>query len=170
MSALIDDLLALSRITRTPLRREHVDLSNLAAEVADELRRRDPSRTVVVDIAPGLTASGDRRLIRIVLDNLLGNAWKFTSKRSAGQISVGTENTADGPAFYVRDNGVGFNMAYADRLFAPFQRLHKASEFEGTGIGLATVQRIISRHGGRLTATAEVDVGARFLFTLDGVR
>jgi signal transduction histidine kinase len=167
MSALIEDLLNLSRITRATLRREPVDLTGLAAGVVEELRRRDPARAVVVDVAQGLTAKGDRQLLRIVLENLLGNAWKFTARRPEARISFGAEVGPGGPAFFVRDNGAGFDMAYADKLFAPFQRLHKSSEFEGTGIGLATVQRIVSRHGGRLTASAEVDVGATFCFTLE---
>jgi signal transduction histidine kinase len=167
MSALIEDLLNLSRITRTALRRQPVDLTSLAAGVVEELRRRDPSRTVVVEIAPGLTANGDRQLLGIVLENLLGNAWKFTAKRSQARISFGSDASAAGATFFVRDNGAGFDMAYADRLFSPFQRLHKSSDFEGTGIGLATVQRIVSRHGGRLSASAEVEVGATFCFTLE---
>ena len=167
MSALIEDLLNLSRITRATLRREPVDLTGLAVGVVEELRRRDPARTVVVDVARGLTANGDRQLLRIVLENLLGNAWKFTARRPEARISFGVEAGAGGPMFFVRDNGAGFDMAYADKLFAPFQRLHRSSEFEGTGIGLATVQRIVSRHGGRLTASAEVEVGATFSFTLE---
>jgi signal transduction histidine kinase len=170
MSALIEGLLGLSRISRTPLRREPVDLSELAVEVAEELQRRDPARVVTFDVASGLNATGDRQLIRVVLDNLIGNAWKFTSKRPEARIWVGSETTPGGVAFFVRDNGAGFDMAYAQRLFAPFQRLHQESDFEGTGIGLATVQRIISGHGGRLTATGEVEGGAKFVFTLEGDR
>lgn len=170
MSALIDGLLGLSRISRKPLRREQVDLSGIALEVAEELRRREPARAVIVDVAPGLTARGDRQLIRIAVDNLLGNAWKFTAKRAEGRIWVGSETTPEGVAFFVRDNGAGFDMSYANRLFTPFQRLHKESDFEGTGIGLATVQRIISGHGGRLAAIGEVEVGAKFIFTLEGTR
>jgi signal transduction histidine kinase/GAF domain-containing protein len=166
MSDLIDDLLKLSRIARTPVRRERVDLSTLANEVAEELRRREPHRAVTIDVATGLSADGDRQLVRIVLDNLLGNAWKFTSKRPEGRIQFGVETIASGRAFFVRDNGAGFDMSYADKLFAPFQRLHKASEFDGTGIGLATVQRIITRHAGHLSAVGEADVGATFFFTL----
>jgi light-regulated signal transduction histidine kinase (bacteriophytochrome) len=166
MSDLIDDLLKLSRIARTPVRRERVDLSTLANEVAEDLRRREPHRAVTIDVATGLSADGDRQLVRIVLDNLLGNAWKFTSKRPEGRIQFGVETIASGRAFFVRDNGAGFDMSYADKLFAPFQRLHKASEFDGTGIGLATVQRIITRHAGHLSAVGEADVGATFFFTL----
>jgi signal transduction histidine kinase len=167
MSALIEDLLNLSRITRVALRRQPVDLTGLAAGVVEELRRRDPSRRVVVEIAQGLSANGDRQLLGIVLENLLGNAWKFTAKRSEARISFGSDASAAGSAFFVRDNGAGFDMAYADKLFSPFQRLHRSSDFEGTGIGLATVQRIVNRHGGRLSASAEVDVGATFCFTLE---
>jgi signal transduction histidine kinase len=167
MSALIEALLDLSRITRATVRREPVDLTRLATGVVEELRRREPSRAVVAEIAEGLTANGDRQLLRIVLENLLGNAWKFTARRAEARISFGWEAGAAGSAFFVRDNGAGFDMAYADKLFAPFQRLHRSSDFEGTGIGLATVQRIVSRHGGRLSASAEVGVGATFRFTLE---
>jgi signal transduction histidine kinase len=168
MSALIDGLLDLSRITRTPLHREPVNISNLAAGVIEELRRQDPARRVSVNIAEGLTATGDRELIRIALGNLLGNAWKYTAKRPEARISLGRAPATDGQVFFVRDNGAGFDMTYAGKLFSPFQRLHKASDFEGTGIGLATVQRIVARHGGRVSATAAVDAGATFFFTLGG--
>src|SRR5882724_9111485 len=166
MAALIDDLLHLSRISRAALRKEPVSLSELARAVADTLRERDPSRTVSIEIAGGLQAHGDARLITIVLESLLGNAWKYTSKCSNAQIAVGQETQDDETAFFVRDNGAGFDMAYADKLFAPFQRLHQDSDFEGTGIGLATVQRVISRHGGRIWAEAQVGKGATFRFTL----
>jgi light-regulated signal transduction histidine kinase (bacteriophytochrome) len=134
------------------------------------LRERDPSRSVSIEIADELQAHGDARLIAIVLENLLGNAWKFTAKSLQAQIAVGQENNGNETVFFVRDNGAGFDMAYADKLFAPFQRLHLDSEFEGTGIGLATVQRVISRHGGRIWAEAELNAGATFWFTLGAAR
>jgi signal transduction histidine kinase len=166
MSALIEDLLDLSRLNRVPLRREQVDITSIAQGIVEELRQKDPSRQVAVDIARGLTAQGDQHLITIALDNLLGNAWKFTAKRAAASISVGCDDTLEEPAFFVRDDGAGFDMAYARKLFAPFQRLHKSTEFEGTGIGLAIVSRIISRHGGQVWARAAIDEGATFFFTL----
>nr|WP_277991341.1 ATP-binding protein [Corallococcus macrosporus] len=162
MGQLIDDLLKLSRLSRAPLERGDVDVSSLAASVADELRARDPTRAVEVSIAPGLRARADNRLLRVAFENLLGNAWKFTGRRETGHIQVGK---ADG-AFFVRDDGAGFDMAYSDKLFAPFQRLHDATAYPGTGIGLATVQRIVRRHGGRLWTEAAVDQGATFYFTL----
>ena len=167
MSELIDGLLNLSRITRTTLERQAVDLTAMAARVVAELRRRDPFRAVTLQIADGLTASADSRLVRLLLDKLLGNAWKFTAGRDDARISFGLELTTSGPTFFVRDNGAGFDMTYADKLFAPFRRLHHSSEFEGTGIGLATAERIVSRHGGRISALAAVDAGATFFFTLD---
>ncbi|MGE6757292.1 PAS domain S-box protein [Corallococcus interemptor] len=162
MGQLIDDLLKLSRLSRAPLERGDVDVSGLAASVADELRARDPTRAVEVSIRPGLRARADNRLLRVAFENLLGNAWKFTGRRETGHIQVGK---ADG-AFFVRDDGAGFDMAYSDKLFAPFQRLHDATAYPGTGIGLATVQRIVRRHGGRLWTEAAVDQGATFYFTL----
>jgi signal transduction histidine kinase len=166
MGLLIDDLLQLSRVTRAELVREPVDLSALASAVADELRQREPGRDVTFSLQPGLTARGDARLLRVLMDNLLGNAWKFTSKRSGAHVEFFAE-TRDGRTHYaVRDNGVGFNMAYASKLFSPFQRLHKATDFPGTGIGLATVQRIVHRHGGDIQAEATPGGGATFRFTL----
>jgi signal transduction histidine kinase len=162
MGALIDDLLELSRITRATLRDEPVDLSAMARAIVEELRRREPARAVTVEIAPGLTVRGDRRLLNVALENLLGNAWKFTGKRADAHLWFGRE----GDAFFVRDDGAGFDMAYADKLFAPFQRLHRASEFEGTGIGLATVQRVVARHGGRIWAQGAEGEGATFSFTI----
>jgi signal transduction histidine kinase len=166
MAALIDDLLELSRITRATLRDEPVDLSAMARAIVEELRRRDPQRVVTVEIAPGLSVRGDRRLLAIALENLLGNAWKFTGKRAAASVWFGREAAAEGTAFFVRDDGAGFDMAFAGKLFAPFQRLHRASEFDGTGIGLATVQRVVARHGGRIWARGAVDEGATFYFTI----
>lgn len=167
MGQLIEDLLNLSRVSRSDMRLEPVDLSALADAVCEELRRGEPERRVAVSVQPGLEARGDARLLRIVLDNLLGNAWKFTSRRDDARIEFGRAAHDAKPAFAVRDNGAGFNMAYAEQLFTPFQRLHKATEFSGTGIGLATVARIIHRHGGTVWAEAEKGKGATFTFTLD---
>jgi light-regulated signal transduction histidine kinase (bacteriophytochrome) len=170
MSALIDDLLGLSRVSRPVPRKELVNLTELARSVVAELQNKEPGRKVVIEIAEGLSARADPSLITIVLVNLLGNAWKYTAKRLEAQIAFGQESKGNETVFYVRDNGAGFDMAYADKLFAPFQRLHHDSEFEGTGIGLATVQRIVSRHGGRVWAEAVVDEGATFCFTLGDIR
>ncbi len=166
MSELIDALLALSRVTRAELQREAIDLSAMAVAIMGELRQQDSARAADVEITPGLMASGDRRLLRVVLENLLGNAWKFTSKKAQARIEFGVRSERDGtPVFFVRDNGAGFDSAYADKLFGAFQRLHRMSEFPGTGIGLATVQRIIHRHGGRVWAEGAVNQGATFYFT-----
>jgi light-regulated signal transduction histidine kinase (bacteriophytochrome) len=166
MGRLIDDLLALSRVTRADLVREPVDLSDLARSVATQLQRAWPDRRIEVVIAAGVVAEGDARLLRIALENLLGNAWKFTGKRAEPRIEVGVTSRDENSGYFVRDNGAGFDMAYASKLFGAFQRLHSIDEFEGTGIGLATVQRIINRHGGRIWAIGEVDHGATFYFTL----
>ena len=168
MGSLIDDLLKLSRVSRADIQLQRVDLSALAAEVMDALRKLEPERRVAVEIAPGLVAHGDAKLLRIALDNLLGNAWKFTSHTEEARIGFGRADTEHGPAFAVSDNGAGFDMAYADKLFGAFQRLHDTGEFPGTGIGLATVQRVVHKHGGRIWAQAEVDRGATFHFTLEG--
>ncbi|MHB8982760.1 sensor histidine kinase [Thiobacillus sp.] len=167
MGTLIDDLLKLSRVTRTELKREDVDLSALATDIANELRRLAPEREIAFSIAPALRANGDRGLLRIVLDNLLGNAWKFTGGRSDARIALEAENPGGETVYVVSDNGAGFDMAYANKLFGVFQRLHDATEFPGTGIGLATVQRIVHKHGGRIWAESEVGKGARFYFTLE---
>jgi signal transduction histidine kinase len=167
MSALIDDLLGLSKVSRSALQPGDVDLSALATTIVAELRQGQPDRQVTADIAPGLMARGDRRLLEVALANLVGNAWKFTSRSEAPRIEVG-RHAADEPTFFVRDNGAGFDLAYAKRLFSPFQRFHAAGEFEGTGIGLAIVQRVIARHGGRVWADAAVGRGATFFFTLPG--
>jgi light-regulated signal transduction histidine kinase (bacteriophytochrome) len=141
--------------------------SALAREVAGELRRRDPERHASFEIQEGLTAEGDARLLRVVVENLLGNAWKFTSREPAAKIEFGAERQEDGATvFFVRDDGAGFDPRYAGALFGPFQRLHAEDEFEGTGIGLATVARIVHRHGGRTWADGEPDKGATFFFTL----
>jgi PAS domain S-box-containing protein len=166
MSALIDDLLDLSRISRAPLRMETIDLAELARGVVAELFRREPERQVQVDIAAELRAQADGRLMTIVLVNLFDNAWKFTARRSEARIAFGQEERGEEMLYFVRDNGAGFDMQYAHRLFTPFQRLHDASEFEGTGIGLATVNRIIARHGGRIWVEAVQGTGAAFFFTL----
>ena len=166
MSRLIDDLLNLSRITRAELSPQTVDLSALARSVMTDLARVNDDRPVDVRIADGLTAEGDPRLLRLVLQNLLDNAWKYTSKRPNPVIEFGAVREDGQTAYYVRDNGAGFDMRYAGKLFSPFQRLHGAEEFPGTGIGLATVQRIIHRHGGRIWAESAEGQGATFYFTL----
>ncbi|GAA3227634.1 ATP-binding protein [Dactylosporangium siamense] len=163
MAAMIDDLLNLSRATRTELHRGTVDLTAIARDVVAELRAADPDRQVRVSVADGLTAAGDADLIRLVLQNLLGNAWKFTAKRDDAAVEVGAEPAA---VLFVRDNGAGFDMRFAGKLFEPFQRLHAASDFEGTGIGLAIVHRVVTRHGGRIWADGTVGDGAVFRFTL----
>jgi PAS domain S-box-containing protein len=163
---LIDDLLRLSRATRTGLNRGRVDLSALAREVIDELRSAEPHRRVEAAIADALVATGDSHLIRLALDNLLSNAWKFTGKREQAIIEVGSVHRDGERQFFVRDNGAGFDMRYSNKLFDPLQRLHAATEFEGNGIGLAIVHRIVSRHGGRIWATSEPEKGATFFFTL----
>jgi len=166
MADLIDDLLKLSRLTRGELRIEEVDLSAMARAVADELRATQPERPVTFEIADGLLAFADQSLIRAAMENLLGNAWKFSRNVAHAQIEVGAAEIGGCPAFFVRDNGAGFDMAFADKLFGAFQRLHTKEEFEGNGIGLATVQRIIHRHGGRVWGEGEVGKGATFWFTV----
>ena len=166
MGQMIDDILVLSRATRGEMELSNVDLSKIAETILNQLREAAPDRKVEAHIAPGVTARGDPRLLRIVLENLLGNAWKFTGKKDSADIQFGVER-ADGETVYsVRDNGAGFDMAYSNKLFGIFQRLHSITDFEGTGIGLATVSRLIHRHGGRVWAEAKVDVGATFHFTL----
>ena len=166
MGTLIDDLLSLSRVTRGELQVEQVDLSALAAAAAADLKKSDPARAVTFAIAPHLVVRADAGLMRIVLHNLLGNAWKFTGKRSSARVEVGSMAHDGRRAFFVRDDGAGFDMAYAAKLFGAFQRLHAAAEFPGSGIGLATVQRIIHRHGGQVWAEGAPDRGATFYFTL----
>jgi PAS domain S-box-containing protein len=168
MAQMIDDLLDLSRATRTELQREPIDLTAIAQEMVAELRTAEPDRPVTVIIGERLTGSGDPHLIRLVLQNLLGNAWKFTAHREDATIELAELDRDGESVFVVRDNGAGFDMRYVAKLFDPFQRLHAVSEFEGTGIGLAIVQRIIRRHGGRIWATGEVGQGAAFYFTLQG--
>jgi signal transduction histidine kinase len=164
MSMLIDDLLMLARVTRAEAVREEVDLSALARQVTDALQAQNPDRRVRFALTPGLKVHGDARLLRIALENLLGNAWKFTGGRAEASIELGMSSEDSTPVYFVRDNGAGFDMTYAGKLFTPFQRLHMAEEFPGTGIGLATVQRIMHKHNGRIWAQGAVDQGATFYF------
>jgi len=163
---LIDALLSLSRVTRSEMTRELVDLSAIVRSVGAELFATEPQRTVELVIQEGLEAAIDPILAQALVANLMGNAWKFTRKVPAPRIEFGTTVEGGVVAYFVSDNGAGFNMAFADKLFAPFQRLHKAQEFPGTGIGLATVQRIVRRHGGRIWAEGVVNAGATFFFSL----
>jgi PAS domain S-box-containing protein len=166
MAQLIDDVLQLARVTRSEMRQEVIDLAELANDVITELREREPDRKVSFNCKDGLTNRGDKRLLRIVLTNLLGNSWKFTSQREEPEITFGSQKVGAENVYFVRDNGAGFDMAYVGKLFGAFQRLHTAGEFEGTGIGLATVQRVVLRHGGRVWAEGAVNQGATFYFTL----
>jgi DNA-binding response OmpR family regulator len=170
MGALIDDMLLLARISRTQVEREAVDLSAMAQAVVDELAQHTPERKVTVDIQPGLILQADRGLMRVLLDNLLGNAWKFTARAPAARIELRAEDAEGVPVFSVKDNGAGFDMAHAANLFQPFQRLHNNSDFPGTGIGLATVRRVIDHHGGRIWAKAAVGEGAMISFTVPETR
>ena len=166
MGQLIDDLLALLQVTRGEMRRENVDLSDIARTIVTGLQERDPQRQVEFVIQDGVALNGDTRLLRVALENLLGNAWKYARKKEEARIEFGLTEADGKRTCFVRDDGSGFDMAYADRLFGAFQRLHDASEFEGSGIGLATVQRIINRHGGHIWAESAVGEGATFYFTL----
>ncbi len=167
MATLIDDLLKLARVTRAEMRTERIDLSGMAREVVAEIERTTTDdRHVEFVIAPGLEAHGDSRLLRVVLDNLLRNGWKYTAKRPQPRVEFTAQDENGDRVFVIKDNGAGFDMQYADKLFGVFQRLHSAAEFEGTGVGLATVRRIINRHGGRIWAEGAVDKGASFYFTL----
>ncbi|HZU54206.1 MAG TPA: ATP-binding protein, partial [Holophagaceae bacterium] len=168
MGMLIDDLLRLSRVSRAQMQWGPVDLGPMAKAILDELRQQDAGRQVEVQIQDGLQASGDAHLLRIVLDNLLGNAWKYTSRHASARIEMGSLDKDGARAFFVKDDGAGFDMAYAHKLFGVFQRLHGAEEFPGTGVGLATVARIIHRHGGRIWAEGALEKGATFYFTLPG--
>jgi signal transduction histidine kinase len=172
MAMLIDDLLDLSRVSRRPLRRERVDLASLATGIVEDLRAADPERNVEFVTGGDIKAYGDVSLLKVALENLLGNAWKFTDREEEARIEFGVDRRprpgSIGPVYFVRDNGAGFDQAYSDKLFGAFQRLHGQDEFEGTGIGLATVARIIHRHGGRVWAEGEVGEGATFYFTLGG--
>jgi len=166
MATLIDDLLKLARVTRTEMRTERVDLSGLARDIVGEIQRTTPDRQVDFAIAPGLEAEGDTQLLRVVLDNLLRNGWKYTGKQPQPRVEFTAMDENGDRVFVIKDNGAGFDMTYADKLFGVFQRLHSSAEFEGTGVGLATVRRIINRHGGRIWAEGVVDQGATFYFTL----
>ncbi|MCZ2419157.1 MAG: PAS domain S-box protein [Burkholderiales bacterium] len=168
MGHLIDDILELSRVTRQEMRRVRVDLSQIAAELIEELARAAPAHRVETHLAPGLTALGDPQLLRVLMQNLVENAWKYSAKETAPRIEFGRETVAGETVFFVRDNGVGFDMQFAGRLFTPFQRLHRPEEFEGTGIGLATVARIAHRHGGRAWIESEPGKGTTVRFTLPG--
>jgi light-regulated signal transduction histidine kinase (bacteriophytochrome) len=171
MGQLIDDLLTLSRVIRSDMHREPVDLSRFASHTCNVLQQSNPERLVEFNIQPGLVAQGDTRLLQVVLENLLNNAWKFTAKRPQAKIEFGllppeTSEDISTYTYFVRDDGVGFDMAYVEKLFSPFQRLHSITEFPGNGIGLATVQRIVHRHGGQLWAEGSLGQGATFYFTL----
>jgi PAS domain S-box-containing protein len=166
MGSLIDDMLNLSRVTRSEIKHEIVDLTALGWQVIDELQKREPQRKVEINIMPKINVKGDQSLLHIVLENLLGNAWKYTGEKKSASIEFGTEILDNETVFYIQDNGIGFDMDYANKLFIPFQRLHSAEKFPGTGIGLATVARIIERHSGRIWADASPNLGARFRFTL----
>jgi signal transduction histidine kinase len=166
MGRLIDDLLALSRINRSDINRHRINVGDLAGEVINTLRHIDPHRDVSFTVKGTVTAYADAQLMRVVLENLLGNAWKFTANNPLASIEVGMQKDDDRNVIYVRDNGAGFDMQFANKLFGAFQRLHSAEEFDGTGIGLASVQRIIHRHGGEVWAEGEIGKGATFYFTL----
>ena len=162
----IDDLLNLSRLTRTALQPKFINLSKMTEEIVQGLQENQPGRAATFSIIPDLMVEADPHLMHIVLENLLSNAWKFTSKREQTVIEFGQKAHVKERTFYLRDNGVGFNMEYADKLFGVFQRLHSVSEFPGTGVGLATVQRIISIHGGQIWAESVEGQGTTFYFTL----
>jgi signal transduction histidine kinase len=166
MSLLIEDMLRLSRVTRTELHQATVDMSDLTAAVDADLRKEFPSRAVEFVNQPGLVAEADASLMRVVLQNLLGNSWKFTGRLPVARVEFGRTVTNEGEAFYVRDNGVGFDPAHASKLFVAFQRLHPHTDFPGTGIGLATVQRIVHRHGGRIWAESAPGRGTTIFFTI----
>jgi PAS domain S-box-containing protein len=166
MAQLIESLLTLTHVTQSELRRERVDLSQLARASVERLQRAEPERQVELSIADGLTERGDGRLLGVVLDSLLGNAWKFTRKQPHARIEFGCTQKDGRNVYFVRDNGAGFDMAFAPKLFGVFQRLHSGTEFEGSGIGLATVERVVRRHGGRIWAEGKVAEGASFYFTL----
>jgi hypothetical protein len=167
MAGLINALLSLARISRTPMSRRLVDLSAMAEEIINELRLDEPQRNVVCQIEKNLSVNGDTALLRVVLYNLFSNAWKYSRGRASARISFGTRIENERRYFCVEDNGAGFDSRYCDKLFQPFQRLHTAEQFEGLGIGLATVHRIVQRHGGDLCVSSEPDRGARFCFCLD---
>jgi len=167
MSTLIDELLDLSRLTRVEPKRQRVDIGGTATAILAELAKRSPARGVEVSVQPGLVADADPELVQIALHNLLDNAWKYTGKTSRPRIEIGSTPNGIARVFHVRDNGAGFDMGSVDKMFAAFQRLHADRDFEGTGIGLAIVHRIVSRHGGRIWAEGTVNAGATFYFTLE---
>ena len=167
MGQLIQDMLNLSRLTRHEMKHERIDLSSLAKSVAEELKQSDSSRQVKFTIADGMTANGTQDLLHIVLENLLGNAWKFTSKHATAVIEFGAVLENGQQTYFIKDDGAGFDINHVGQLFGAFQRLHQSTEFSGTGIGLASVQRIIHRHQGRIWATGKVEKGATFFFTLN---
>ncbi len=169
MTALIEDMLRLSRATRGKMKIQAINLSTMAEKITEGYRRSQPDRTVTMVVPPNIITNADYGLMLSTLDNLLSNAWKFTANRNQAVIEFGKINELGQWAYYVRDNGVGFDMHYADKLFTPFERLHRQDEFSGTGIGLATVQRIIHRHGGEVWGKSEPDKGATFFFTLNAV-
>jgi light-regulated signal transduction histidine kinase (bacteriophytochrome) len=169
MGRLIDDMLNLARTARYELVRGKIDLSALAREIVSVFQQAEPERRATFTITPDMIVEGDRTLLRVVLENLLGNAWKFTSKQPEAHVEFGVQNQNGSTAYFVRDNGAGFDMRYAAKLFGVFQRLHDGSEFPGSGVGLATVQRIVHRHGGRIWAESVVGEGATFYFVLDAV-
>ena len=166
MAQLIDDILALAKITRDHMVVKPLNLTSMAQSSVNQLRELEPHRDCVVIVHPELSASGDPRLIQLLLDNLLGNAWKYTGKIREARIEFGVVANGEGKTFYIKDNGVGFDMQYAGKLFQPFQRLHSREEFEGTGVGLATARRIVNRHGGKIWVESEPDKGTTFYFTL----
>ena len=169
MAQLIDDMLKFSHITRVEMKHDTVDLSSLAMSIMKELQKPQPNRLVRLKIADGLIVEGDTNLLRVLLDNLLGNAWKYTGRHPSAEIEVGSMAENGKTVYFVRDDGAGFDMAYADKLFSPFSRLHTIDEFPGTGIGLATSQRIVIRHGGSIWARGVVEKGATIYFTLNGI-
>ena len=168
MAQLIDDMLRLSRLTRVEMNIQKVDLSQLSSSIIDDYKKTEPERKIKFIINKEMIADGDANLLHILLENLLGNAWKFTKKRENAEIRFGKTKQGQDTVFFIRDNGAGFNMKYVDKLFIPFQRLHDETDYPGTGIGLGIVSRIIHRHGGRIWAEAEENKGATFYFTLGG--
>ncbi|MBL8488656.1 MAG: PAS domain S-box protein [Rhodocyclaceae bacterium] len=166
MAVLIEHLLQLSRVTRQEMRHERVDLSQMAGDVVEDLRRSSPGRRVAIAISPGCVVEGDPSLLRVLLENLLGNAWKYTARQDDARIEFVAEASSGEPCFAVRDNGAGFDMAHAGKLFAPFQRLHTEEEFDGTGVGLASCARVVLRHGGHIWGEGAPGAGAVFRFTI----
>ena len=166
MTQLVNDLLALAQVGNAPFERAEIDLSQLCEEIVANLRLASPERQVTVEVAPGLRCNVDASLMRAAMENLIGNAWKYSARVAHARIEIGTMAVDGRDVFFVRDNGAGFDMTLAHRLFAPFQRLHAPNEFDGTGVGLAAVQRIIERHGGHIWAEGATGHGATFFFTM----